>query len=185
MPGTLRRIRGRHPPPKTLSDRRLRPLSRSAAAAASARLAVRGGLRFSSVLCLAGSPCRRPPLLSRLESGSPGRGFWSVALGGALGKHWSFSPCSRADSAHAFSKARGFARSKALFLREATSAVILLSMDFPCFLRCILKYTFIKKIALTRIDLEALTASAVRQKEKDKYHTMSRICGIENKTRVN
>ena len=39
--------------------------------------------------------------------------------------------------------------------------------------------------ATTQMDLEMIILSEVSQKEKDKYHMISLICGIENMTQTN
>ena len=51
-------------------------------------------------------------------------------------------------------------------------------------------YSDIKKneimpFAATWMDLEIMLLSEVSQKEKDKYHIISLICGIENRTQMN
>ena len=51
-------------------------------------------------------------------------------------------------------------------------------------------YSAIKKnnimsFAATWMDLELIILSEVSQKEKDKYHIISFICGIQNKTQMN
>ena len=39
--------------------------------------------------------------------------------------------------------------------------------------------------ATIRVDLEIIILSEVSQKEKDEYHVISLICGIQNMTKVN
>ena len=39
--------------------------------------------------------------------------------------------------------------------------------------------------AATQIDLEIITVSEISQKEKDKYHMVSLICGISNMAQMN
>ena len=51
-------------------------------------------------------------------------------------------------------------------------------------------YSAIKKneimpFAATQMDLEIIILTEVSQKEKDKYHMISLICGIENMTQMN
>ena len=48
-----------------------------------------------------------------------------------------------------------------------------------------IKKTEIMPFAATWMDLEIVTLSEVSQKEKDKYHMMSLICGIWNMTQMN